>query len=260
MNQGQQRPLIPVNPQGLEEIATALLVAPSTDSPVNTASGNLPEIVIKNPQGYIFVPEKKVVIATRQSYNQLKWSEAIRAAQTDHLKMPPIDVFMQHFLNLRDAAEGKKRLFYADGKLISKNQAIEHWNYVSSTDRGPFGDQPFWIWLDADFKSTASGMHIETAHRYQGNKLEAQIVKLDAYMNSNGWVDLSLNKHGLPKNSSTSTNYVQGKNIYFWQPIADRVAGFVASSSWASLDCFGDRQGSSAVLGVLPCAEGTQKT
>ena len=119
MNSGQ-RPLIPVNPQGLDEIAAALLAQSKPDT-IIAATGELPEIIRKNPRNYIWVPEKNIAIAKRQAYDGLNWEGSIRATAADKLRLPRIDEMMQYFLNARDAANGKKTLQDLAGNNLDRS-------------------------------------------------------------------------------------------------------------------------------------------
>lgn len=212
--------------------------------------------VIANVRGsnYIQVPEKNIVIAKRQAYNGLQWEQAIEAVQKDGLYVPRIDQFMQHFVNLQQAAEGKRTLLDGDGKALTRDEAIENWNYVSSTNRTPFNSEVFWTWLDAKFEKDPDGsLHLETNHK-TGNSFN--IHKLDPHLKSDCYVDLNFNNQGLPVSRNAQGNYVQGKNIYFWQPVEGRVAGFDAGSGGAGLYCYRNPSYRNSSLGVLSCAEG----
>ena len=257
----EQRPLIPVNPHGLEDIAAGLLNQQTNISNTpNTALGDLPEIVKRNPKNYILVPEKNVVIAIRQEYNGLNWEDAIKTISRDRLKLPRIDEFMQHFLNLKEAANGRKGLVYADGSPVTKEQAMVNWNYVSSRDRSPYSNQAFWTWMDAQFKETSKGLELHTDHKVDSrNAIRSNSgTKLgNDYLGSNDFADIPpFNPQGLPKVKSTDSQYVQGKNIYFWKPVKDKVAGFNAGSYWTGLNCGRDASFVGSHLGVLACAAG----
>jgi hypothetical protein len=248
---------VPVNEDTLKDTLSSKRPQPEREQDTSSSNipGELPDKVKENPKDYIVVPEKRIVIATRQHYNNLNWENSIRTVAEDNLCLTPIDSFMQHFLNLRDAAQGKKQLVYADGSLVSRDDAINHWNYVSSTDRSPFGNKPFWTWLDAKFKETPQGLQIRTNHRVKSSNLESTMKKIDPHMSESGWADLDLNSQGLPKNSAGS-NYMQGQNMYFWSPVKDKVARFVAGSGGADLCCDGGCRSRGSSLGVFACAAG----
>jgi len=246
------------------------MLARSNASQVPTAPANesLPSTPIAaniNPADYIQVPQKKLVIAKRQDYNGLKFEEAIRATADKGLRVPRIDEMVQHFINVRDAVEGRMTLHDGNNNAILQAEAREHWNYLSSTDRSKFGNTVFWTWLDAFFKENASGLYImETDHRVVkdasgATRINSRNMSLDAYVKMNGWTGLSFNNQGLPVSASPLSQYTQGQNIYFYQPVKDRVARFYAYSGGAGLYCDGGPRGSSSVLGVLACAEGTSR-
>ncbi len=257
----EQRPLIPVNPYGLEDIAAGLLNPQiNISNTSDTAPKDLPDIVKRNPKNYILIPEKNVVIATRQEYNGLTWEDAIKITFKDRLKLPRIDEFMQHFLNLKEAANGRKGLVYADGSPVTTEQAMVNWNYVSSRDRSPYSNQAFWTWMDAKFKETPKGLELHTDHKVDSRNAirpNSGTVVVNDYLGSNDFADIPpFNAQGLPKVKSTDSQYVQGKNIYFWRPVKDRVAWFYADSGGAGLSCGGDPASVDSHLGVLACAAG----
>lgn len=251
------KPLVSLGTEGWERQAEALLGMDGTDVSVPPI-GNLalPRAVIEHPRDYIVVEGKNGVIAKRQNYNGLNWQTALETVARDGLLVPRIDFFMQHFLNVREAAHGRKTLVDVAGNRLSLTEAQDHWNYVSSTNRTPYNNKPFWAHLDARFKDVAGKMHLETDHRVVGGKMTHRDVLLEPYHTSNGWADLSLNKQGIPRQASATNSYAQGQNIYLYAPVNDRVAGFDAYSVRAVLYCIRDPQYSGADLGVLACAEG----
>ncbi len=75
---------------------------------------------------------------------------------------------------------------------------------------------------------------------------------------NDSYINFSFNKQGLASKSAKSSkqDYVQGKNIYFWYPRKDNVAGFGADSGRAYLYCDGIPSSTDSALGVYGCAEG----
>ena len=221
---------------------------------------DLPEIIKSNPHDYIWVPEKNIAVAKRQAYDGFSLEQAIKSVNADNLRLLHIDEMMQHYLNARDAANGKRVLQDLGGNTLSRTEATELWNYLSSIDRKPFGNKPFWTWLDALFKETPQGMEMHTQYLMNGEIKSRLITKLDSYAGNNDWVELSsLNNQGLPINNSSTNSYVQGQNFYFWRPKNGKVAGFGASSGGAVLYCDWVPSVVDSRLGVLACVAGSRE-
>ena len=165
--------------------------------------------------------------------------------------MPPPNLFMLHYSKVRDAAQGKLILYDGDNNEIPKKEAIEHWNYLSSTDRV---DEICWTWLDAYFERRQDGLYLLTDHKVINNKLELltnKLGKLEDCVSNDCYVDLDFNRQGLPTQKSTKKKYQQGNNIYFWHPRDKSVARFGADSCGAGLICDWGPGGSSPAIGVF---------
>ena len=209
---------------------------------------------------YIAVPQYDIFIAKEVSLKGKNWQDTHYELGDNGLFMPRIDHLTAHFLNVKDAAEGKRTLYDGDNNPINLNEAKELWDYFSSTKNRSKG--VCWTWLDALFKKDSQNkMYMETDHRVVLNNTQKSLVgkdvSLDDYFGSNEWATLDFNNQGLATKPSQHNGYVQGENIYFWQPIKDRVAGFLAGSDWAYLYCDGGPAVTDSSLGVFPCAEGT---
>ena len=180
--------------------------------------------------------------------------------------MPRITQFMTHWNNLREAADNKRQLFYADGSLVDADVISDLWKYVSSGHRGGC-----WTWLNAYFQSSQN-IVASSANRPLEMLTDLKVIRtgnnrdfvgtstpLDSYLHENAYVDLSFNAQGLPIPTAKSIEqqYKQGKNIYFWQPVDGRVARFGANSAGSVLNCDRDPSNRVSQLGVFACAEGT---
>ncbi len=116
-------------------------------------------------------------------------------------------------------------------------------------------------WLDANFKyldsrgkptSVKGTFYIDHSHKLQKGVLVPTRELMLPYLEESKWLDLNSllagsNPHGIP-----TTSVKDGKDIYFYKPPQDNnsVAGFVAGSGGADLDCGGDPSGSDSSLGV----------
>ncbi len=208
---------------------------------------------------YIWILDTRFFIARDQSLNDLDWNATHERAGEQNLFMSPPSLFFPHYLNTRDAAQGKSTLYDAYGHPLSKSTAGKVWKDLS-TD--------CWIWLDALFKRKKK-LVLETDHRVGQQTKGKDVISFSTYRTSplercvkedNVLVDLaSFNNQGFPTRKSKEQDYSRGDNLYFYEPQEDCVAGFGADSVRASLNCDWDPQGSYASLGVLLCAEGAQR-
>ena len=214
---------------------------------------------------YIAVPQHDTVIATEKTLTNLDMFDTFEKLKEQGLYMPSIAEFMSHWNNVREASEGKRKLVYADGKTVDNIEAKGLWNYMSSTDRSLFNNDPCWIWLNAYFDKGNDGrMQMKTDLQVKVDKgkkyLDGKSALLETCSSANGgFVRLNFNRQGLPVVDDKRKNvvYEQGENLYFWKPVEGRVAGFYADSGWAGLDCNGGPSSRNSSLGVFACAEGT---
>jgi hypothetical protein len=112
-------------------------------------------------------------------------------------------------------------------------------------------------WIDADFKVKGRALFINYNHIFDSNgnlvpqnseiidkdtlmKDKAPGISLEDYLNSNH------TSQGLPNKK------VKSGDLYYWCPDKDNksVAGFLAGSDWAGLDCYGDPSFQFSALGV----------
>ena len=172
-----------------------------------------------NPSEYIQIPQYMALIG-------------------EGLFMPTIPIYMTHYLNTRDASQGKTDLYDANGAQLSNSEVNKHWNQLS---------KDCWTWLDAMF-SLENGIW-KITDKIQGKADLADCLKED------GFADLdSLNNQKLPKKSSGKQEYSQLNNILFYHPSDGAVARFYANSGRAGLYCYRNRDLANDSLGVRPCA------
>ena len=239
-----------------EKYAKDLLAG--TENPA-TAPDDSPLIVTANidKRQYIKVPQKGIVIAISETLHNNQWKPTIENLATQGLFMPRPDYMTQHFVNVREAAAGRGKLFYADGTQLSPAEITGIWDYISSTDRKKFNGKVCWTWLDALFKKdTNNKLYMETDHRVAGGAMRSTNLNLSGHMATNSLANLSFNNEGLPNVASPHTSYKQGENMYFWPPVENRVARFVAGSVSAYLYCDWVPASSDPQLGVFACAAG----
>lgn len=228
--------------------------------PISPASFSGVTASMTDPTQYVRVDPLGILIGKREIHKGLNWEQTQYKLSDEGLFMPSPRVFMTHFMNARKAAEGQATLYDGNNRPLVKSEAEELWDYLSSTTRGNMGN--CWTWLNARFTQNSNEL-VMAEYRCDPitNNLQptnSASIGLTNYVKENGaLVDLDFNNQGLPVRKSRANNYVQGQNIYFWQPIVDKVARFDADSSRALLNCSGDPRVSNSALGVFPCAEGT---
>ena len=257
------RPLIPVNLQGLENLANELL-APTIAAETPLEDGViLAPSFITDPENYIGIPQLNRVIAKKESDKNLQWEPIIKAlASRGAYHMPNIPQFMMHFFNVREASQGNKILYDGKGKAIKREEAINIYNYFTTGFQGGC-----YTWLDAKFVKGKGfkKLDLQTNHRVDASgNISFQSMPLEDCVWGDVYVDLmqdKFNKQYLPttQQKSADQNYKVNENIYFWHPRKDAVARFYADSDWARLYCYGFPSDSDAGLGVFVCAEGAMR-
>ncbi len=214
-----------------------------------------------NLSDYVKIPGTTVLIQKYQSENGLNWEDTHYKLAENGLFMPTPFLMMRHLVNVIDAFKGNAFLFDGNGP-IPLNETEEIYHYLTKNNKGGV-----WSWLDMKFKEPSNpnqgSYDIETNHRVilngSNKELTKDISQSFGYVVKDCYVDLEFNQQGLPIKISDEQKYQQSRNIYFYKPRKDTVAGFRASSDGAFLSCVVDPAGSGARLGVLACAEGTEK-
>ncbi len=249
----EPKPLAPVNPKGLDDIAQSLLEETIAE-PRNTLV--LPSTFKKDR--YLLIPNTNEFIAREETHKNITWENAHYALQEDGLYMPSPKTFMLHFLNVITAHEGKSALYTADNKKIPRDEVEDLYKYFTSGHRNGC-----WTWLDSYFKEMSGRLEILTNHRViqtgTQKTLEARSQQpLEPCLKEDCYVNLVFNQQGLPTKKARNQVYQQGKNIYFYHPKENAVAWFRADAGRADLNCDGDPRFSIAGLGVFACAEGAK--
>ena len=249
------RPLVPVSVEGLEDIAEALLNSKKNGDGEEGSQSINTKVNIDRTQ-YIQIPQKNVLIRKGEEHKGLNWEQTIYALGENGLYMPSPAIFMQHFMNVKNASEGKFILYDGNNKPIDKPEAKDIWEYLTTGHRGGC-----WTWFDAFFKQDGNNpIYMETNHRVVGSgnskKLSSKRVNLDSHVSENSYVTLNFNKDGLLTAKSSLNKYKQGENIYFYSPVKDKVARFYSNSGRAFLNCSGDPSVTDSSLGVFACAGG----
>lgn len=278
MTSNNSRPLIPVNPQGLDEIARALLENKTDDVSGDDAitssapKGLFPSIILPGnstygtqsyPDLYVgihrigYQPSMQAIgkflgvalqnTATERNgaayIGNINWEEAIKL----NLKLGNMTATPRQHDDFRELLQagltGKKKVYDQDGKQIDSNRLSEIYNEIAEV-RDSWRSE----WLGARFVEKNGLLHVEYNHKLQGNTLIASKSEaLEDRVGEESWVDVtSFNRQGLPTKKSSK------HDLYHWPPADGRVAWFVADSGGAVLDCSRVPTGRNAELGVRP--------
>ena len=237
------RPLMPVNPEGLDKIAQELL----NEAPVNdlVQVGTNPP---KNPKDYMILEtvdskDNKIglYVAKNKDFFNKNWYQAHEALAKESYQMLTIrqGIDLIKLLNSKKVYDGlKAKLNDAEIAQLLK-EIIEV--------RTPWRAE----WLDGKFVQKNDEWYLLQEHKYDnsksGPKLEERIIakneiKVSPLMKN---VKFNLNdtdKYGLPTK--------EGAELYYWCPVNGSVAWFGADSSGADLDCGGYPSYSDSGLGV----------
>ena len=273
------RPLIPVDPKGLDKIVDALLKGENVpDKDRETPPTGSTEIA--DPASYLILeaPKRKgytypdlLVGTNRLSYNavsrqvaptlsfatqdtgtglngqryigNINWEQAL----TLNLRLGNITLTPRQHGDLRalleDGANGKRKVYYGNGQIISRPALVVMRDEILKiTD--PWRSE----WLDARFVNKGKVLNIEYGHRLQANNklVPTYSEPLEAFANQ-GWVDsASLNKQGFPQKASKK------QELHFWTPSNGTVARFDAGSGGSDLGCDRDPSVANSHLGVRP--------
>jgi hypothetical protein len=254
MTNSNPRPLVPVDPQGLDDVAVALLKSSNEDGrETRDSSGELPvNVQVSHPEKYLFLPSKtygnytypNTLFSLERGHNGKNWHDTHKSLAAEGAYMPTIRQFVDAVKLLRSgkARDGK-------GKIIAKNlvNVVLDDIFKLGSYRGR--------WLDADFKVFNGVLHINYGHTVDVNgKLSHKYsepltnclmtdrkpgIKLDEWINR-------ATEHGLPP-----TDIAQG-DIWYFRPLEDNnsVAWFFADSGGAVLGCGGGPAVRGGALGV----------
>ncbi|MBI2507428.1 hypothetical protein HYV89_00570 [Candidatus Woesearchaeota archaeon] len=207
-------------------------------------------------EDYIRIPNTNIIIARQEQYKNKDWADTHYALAENGLFMPSPKIFMPYFVQVRDAVQGKIKLYTADNREVPRDEAEELWKYLSTSHKGGC-----WTWLDAKFSQENNAWKMTHTHKViqKGKELKGKAETLESCIREDGFVGLDFNSQGLPIKKSSLSKYKQGENIQYWHPRNGTVARFDAESGRVGLSCFWNPRYSNPALGVFSCAEGAQK-
>ena len=212
---------------------------------------------------YVQIPNLNKIISKfeLQGFNNLNYENTHFKLFENGLFMPDPALFMKHFLNIKDAYQGKIKLYDGLGQVLNKKEIEDIYKHLTTdhiTIYGQGTEKGAWTWLNSRFVKGKgfSDLDLETITSVDGNgDFNTRREPLMECVQQDCYVNLDFNSQGLAIQGSRKQDYVQGENIHYWYPREGCVAGFVASSGRAYLDCDGDPSDSDASLGVYGCCE-----
>ncbi len=248
------RPLVPVNPEGLDEVAAALLAGTSEENS-ETDTPRIPQLPrnIINPEKYLYLPAKNhgsysyqnTLISLERSHNGKNWFDTHKLLSAEGKYMPTIRQFVDFVKLLKSgkALNGKGEIMPQDLVVKTLEDIFKLGEY-----RGR--------WLDADFKVVNRTLHINYNHSVNA-KGEIIYGKSEPLISSTLMADrkpgidlmdwiVRATVQGLPPSD------VKQGDIWYWYPRRDNnsVAGFSANADRAVLGCDWDPSHSDSRLGV----------
>ncbi len=250
------RPLVPVNPEGLEKIAQSLLdEKPATTTKPRARPSRATKV--EKPENYIILEGQThgsysypdLLVATSLSHKDKDW-DATQAALhgKDSFMLTPRQYV--DFLNLLRSGKA----FYGSGKQIDSKTLERLYDEITEV-RDPWRAEH----LDAKFSkggipviNTKWGI---TYHKInQDGTLTPVTEPLQDVLMSDKKPGISIDDwlknatdQGLPSPK------VSDGQLWYWHPRDGAVAGFDANSGGAGLGCYGNPQYSNSALGVRPC-------
>ena len=165
--------------------------------------------------------------------------------------MPTIRQYVDFLSDLRSS----KKLSTGDGKELNTQRRVSILDEILEL-RNPYRAEH----LDASFSKQGEQFYIKYHTFNSAGRLEQVTEPLQESLmqDKTPGIDLedwlqNANEQGLPPPEAREGS------LYYWYPKDGRVAGFVAFSGRADLDCDGGPQDSDSALGVRACAAREEK-
>src|SRR3989344_7204555 len=178
---------------------------------------------------------RRAILMKQTNNGGLPYEDAITSVLRSGLTVPSTSPFMQHYVDVNDASNGKGVLYDASGDLIEGTRLTNYVNALNSK---------YYVNLNAKFVEGSGFLDLDLETIMGIDPDGAPIfsrVPLERCVEKDGMIDLqSLNSQGFPTEKSTFKDYIPGKVIMFYRPMKNSVAGFNADSDGAGLGCGGN--------------------
>ena len=164
---------------------------------------------------FIYIPTAKLWFAKKRTSLNRNWHGTWKALLKKNLEMPTIEEFRVSLKYLRDSKEREHNVLYEE---ITKIRPILKAN-----------------WLDAYFEEGSDGMYLLTKNKAKAEKLQDCLMRNKTPgISLDDWLDgdnNSVTPQGIPSQN------ISGGDLFYWAPVAGRVARFYADSDRSYLLC-----------------------
>ena len=227
------KPIVPINPEGLEEIAESLL----KEEPVQEDGNIKPAPArVENPGSYLILPGKThgtysypdILIAIDRVHLGKNWTECQETLAEEGSFMPTPRQYVDFLSHLKSG-----KVYDGTGARVDSGKISAILDDIL-TVRDPYRAE----WLDAKFTQQRSQWYI-TYHKIKSNgTLEEVTDPLQECLMSDKSPGIDLDywlknatSQGLP------TKGTENGSLYYWHPRNGVFAGFRVGSGWAGLSC-----------------------
>ena len=234
------KPIVPVNPAGLDEVAKSLLEGDPNPPPSASSGGSN----IRNAENYVILPGKAhgnysypdLVVAVEKTHMSTNWNQAHEALHRENAFMLTLRQYIDFLQMLKS-----RTVYDGRGTRLASGKVDEILDEIL-TKREPWRAE----WLDAYFKDVNGGLNISYDHRIINGQLKPQRTEpLESCVMEDAYINLfSANRQGLP------TSKTRTQETYFWHPKDGRVARFGANSDGVDLVADWGPADSDSSLGV----------
>jgi len=194
-------------------------------------------------EGFIYVPSVNLYVAKEKSHLGKNWYDTHRELHKQNLRMPTIPQFIEFLKYLRVDPTAENTSIYDEITEFGNPWRTEH--------------------LDAKFYAKGDKLWIAYNHIVDsdGDLIVQDHEKLEGYLMQDKTPGIRLEhwlnnptKQGLPQENSE-----QG-DLWYWNPVKNKVAGFVTGPEVAYLSCDANPGFSDSKLGVRAVMTRTQNS
>jgi len=210
----------------------------------------------------------KVLISPYElvGFNNMNYENTHRELLKNGLYMPTPEIFMEFFMQVLNAYDGKSKLFNAKGKQLSTQEITDMYKHLTTSHKDIYNQNHPGVltWLNSKYKVRVDKNNKKFGLRElilgldKSDNFITKIEQLEDFLEKTSYAQLKFNKQGLAIKEDENQSYNQGKNIRFYHPINMMVAGFGAGSDGAILSCTWFPEEGHPALGVFGCCEATQ--
>ena len=217
---------------------------------------------------FLYVPQRKVYISIKpldfKDGRRFNWEESHYLLGDKGLFMPSGGIFLTHYVNVRDAAHGRKTLYYANGKELKVGEAFDLWQYMNtSNERSGISRETFLdnVWETRVRKEDGRlEMVMKTNTRISKDaklKQKTKAIIIPEGARDRTYAKLPVDDEGIPIEWISEDNCAPGLAIDFKNPQAGRVTKYSAGVKFGLIDC--QTNSESGPLQLWYCAYSTEQ-